>query len=103
MGEGKLPLPPELKWEKHGENSWQIYFWKWKCGRFGLFVLFWHSEPSAWIHASGRAILAVKNCEVDHIYINNLALSFRQAKFMFFTEEQARTFPAVQTAQQHSP
>ena len=97
LGEGKLPLHPEM-----GPNLIRIPD-KYIFGSESVEDLVnWCypqiSEPSAAIDASGRAILAPKNCDVDHI--NNLALSLMQGEVFVFesadsvkSEEQAGTFP----------
>ena len=97
LGEGKLPLHPEI-----GQNMVRIpdkYIFESESVQD---LIRWCypdiSETSASIHASGRAILAPKNCDVDHI--NNLALSLMQGEHFIFesadsvkSEEQAGNFP----------
>ena len=97
LGEGKLPLHPEI-----GQNMVRIpdnYIFESESVQD---LIGWCypdiSETSASIHASERAILAPKNCDVDHI--NNLALSLMQGEIFIFesadsvkSEEQAGNFP----------
>ena len=97
LGEGKLPLHPAI-----GQNMVRIpdkYIFESESVQD---LIRWCypdiTETSASIHASGRAILAPKNCDVDHI--NNLALSLMQGEIFIFesadsvkSEEQAGNFP----------